>query len=367
MQTVKLLIPGTYWDSCIYKGCLHLFGSEGDIRFINWYSLIDKWDIREDLRPALTLAFLHSDFFYKGGIKVLLQDIEIRTIVARKLKNLVKEKLQVEPCLLKNYTIRHQDNPCPFPHADAEIYGDKLYVGGPFGLVRTTLDKQIESNHTQKIWDAHVLGMSASSVYSSLALAAGEKGLFELGINANRTTSDEPRSLYPGPCRDCNWVRDGIFASSDESGFLAVYPKWNNSINRSMDSQLEEVIKAEDIFGSSGYSWGFQDTLYQAIENGIKIVDYQPSDPKGVRNCIEPPGTVPIHLGEGNVVSASAATFGTIIELEDEMIIYTKAGDIITFPEEPVNWRIFPRSKNYKNQLHIIYEDRLEVISFLDD
>ena len=34
---------------------------------------------------------------------------------------------------------------------------------------------------------------------------------------------------------------------------------------------------------------------------------------------------------------------------------------------EPINWRVFPRSKFYENHLHIVYPDRLEILSFNDD
>ncbi len=32
-----------------------------------------------------------------------------------------------------------------------------------------------------------------------------------------------------------------------------------------------------------------------------------------------------------------------------------------------MHWRVFPRSDHYSNQLHIIYDDRLEIVSFVHD
>jgi len=34
---------------------------------------------------------------------------------------------------------------------------------------------------------------------------------------------------------------------------------------------------------------------------------------------------------------------------------------------ESVHWRVFPRSENYSNQLHIIYEDHIQIVSFVHD
>ena len=39
----------------------------------------------------------------------------------------------------------------------------------------------------------------------------------------------------------------------------------------------------------------------------------------------------------------------------------------MTIRGEPVRWRIFPRSTNFTNQLHIIYDDRIEILSFVHD
>jgi len=61
---------------------------------------------------------------------------------------------------------------------------------------------------------------------------------------------------------------------------------------------------------------------------------------------------------------------GQILILDKTIYPNVKSKDLTpihTFAGEPVNWRIFPRSKHYENQLHIIYNDRLEIISFNHD
>ncbi len=34
---------------------------------------------------------------------------------------------------------------------------------------------------------------------------------------------------------------------------------------------------------------------------------------------------------------------------------------------EPTNWRVFPRSEDYVNQLHVVYEDHLDIFAFTHD
>ncbi len=373
MQPLRILIPGRYWDSHIYAGRLYLFGLEGDIRSIDWDSLIENWNIRDELRIALIYAFLHSDYLYGHDLQYLFQDREIENIIARKFRELAEENLYATPRRLSRHIIGQQGNPCPFPHTDTEIYHQNLYVGGPSGLVRATCNKKTKypvSTRPEKIWDAPILGMSAS--YDSIAIAAGEEGLFELdtngtGYDPNRHDSNEPKPLVDNPCRDCNWAYYSIFASSDESGFLASYTKWvDNAYDSHAERRFEGVRKAGDIFGSLGYSWGVQDKLCQAVENGIRVVRYRPWASKS-EDRLKHLGTVSLSSWKGSVISASVATFGVVIELENAIVIYPSSGDPITLSGEPVNWRIFPRSKHYENQLHIIYEDRLEILSFNHD
>jgi hypothetical protein len=42
-------------------------------------------------------------------------------------------------------------------------------------------------------------------------------------------------------------------------------------------------------------------------------------------------------------------------------------GNVTVIPGEVVRWRVYPRSKNYLNHLHLVYEDRLEIYSFNHD
>jgi hypothetical protein len=43
------------------------------------------------------------------------------------------------------------------------------------------------------------------------------------------------------------------------------------------------------------------------------------------------------------------------------------AGEPFFMKGEPTNWRVFPRSRDYRNHLHIIYEDHVEIVIFTHD
>jgi hypothetical protein len=72
-------------------------------------------------------------------------------------------------------------------------------------------------------------------------------------------------------------------------------------------------------------------------------------------------------LAGGDVISTGTAPFGTVIEFDDHIVVMRSDGVLESFGGEAVHWRIFPRSEHYSNQLHILYEDRIEIVSFVHD
>lgn len=367
MQPVKLTISGEYWDSQIYAGRLYLFGLSGDIITLDWDKLFEVFGIEEELILAASAAFQRSDLFYDSK-RELFQDREIKQIILKKFDQLAERDLTIPN--VESLNPKHQDNKFPFPHTDSQIYRKTLYVSSQSGVYSATCDKKTKNKHpvstrTQKKWDAPVVAMSAS--YGCLALAAGSDGLFEMSLFHEA----EPENLSNQNCIDCNWTFYSIYGSSHiRSGYLADFEKENyfdfEKENRFYERRFRSLISEDTIFHGSGYSWGVHDKLCQARNGCVHIVRYKPW--KKPDSELEYIGSLNLAQWKGQVVSGKVASFGVIIECENAIVVLpSDDGDAITFPGEPVNWRIFPRSKHYENQLHIIYEDRIEIISFNHD
>ena len=106
--------------------------------------------------------------------------------------------------------------------------------------------------------------------------------------------------------------------------------------------------------------------MCQARQGRVHIVKYSPwEDAFGDR--FKDLGVIRLAEWKGDVVSGGTAVFGTVIECDRALVIVPSEGQPITLSGEPVNWRTFPRSKYYENQLHVIYEDRIEIFSFNHD
>ena len=221
-------------------------------------------------------------------------------------------------------------------------------------------------------WDAPVVAVKPA--YETLAVAAGEEGLWELPAFAFRgrrspfVKNAPPRRVQriKGHVSDCHWLYYSVLGSSHlRAGAVAAYRREQGS-----DSEREWVgeIEVDEIFGHTdnavGYLWGAQDKVYWAREGQVAGAKYRPG--RWQRSgWFEEVGEV-ARLDE-EVVSASTALFGAIVETSDDLLVFTSDGNLERVGEEPVAWRAYPRSLRYLNQLHVVLEDRLEILAFTDD
>ena len=95
MSPLKLIIPGRYWDSQIYRGRLHLFGMDGEILTLDWDELIDNLRVEDRLRLAVRSAFQRSDFLYGVAATGILDDVGVREIMIRRFHSLSEAPLEV--------------------------------------------------------------------------------------------------------------------------------------------------------------------------------------------------------------------------------------------------------------------------------
>ena len=56
-------------------------------------------------------------------------------------------------------------------------------------------------------------------------------------------------------------------------------------------------------------------------------------------------------------VSADNAVFGFVLESRTGLEIFESSSETTTLDGEPVNWRVFPRSKYYTNHLHVARDE----------
>ena len=289
MQAVKVIIPGSFWDSQIYAGYLHLFMDDSSIAILNWNHAIQSLiENNKNIEIALRVAFLDGNLLYDHKTQYLLSNKEIKSVVDSQFIDLLSKTFEFNGIEDARFNTKRENNPLPFPHADSEIYYGRMYVGlksGLFSSRQYNQKKGLEESF-QKHWDAPVLNLAASNNYTSMALASGSEGLYELPVDAishKPNPKINPKQLAKANCNSCDWSYYSIYGSSNtNSSFLACFEKYqerntNGSPNSSRPIRsFNKIISSEDLFTNKGFSWGAHDKIYQYHDGAIEVKSYNP-------------------------------------------------------------------------------------------
>ena len=389
MHSIKLTIPGSFWDSHVYAGKLYIFGQDSSVQTIDWDSAVEDRIHADELTLAMKCAFSQSNYLYHSHFAPLVRDPEIFDLIERKFRRLADTSVDMDETYLQQYTHSMQDTPFPFPHADARIYAKTMFVAGQDGLFNASCGRNTRygiSTRPEKRWDAPTTGLSAYS--NTLAVAACEEGLWESRIDdtywdyADESGNESVRQVTKQHCNGCDWAYYSIYGKSHvNNGFLASFDLddeeddqvdaetfWQEKRLRSTRRirSFKRVVKSTSLFGSEGYSWAFRERIYQATPGKISVMKYAPWE-QGRNEKYEFLETINVASWKGEIVSAGVAVFGTIMEFDNAIVLHLSNGEVMTLPGEPLRWRVFPRSRHYENQLHVIYRDRLEIWSFNHD
>ncbi|WP_266172150.1 hypothetical protein [Dyella subtropica] len=383
MRPVKIIIPGCYWDTQIYSGDLYLFSEEASLIRVYWRTLVNNLaDSNQDLQTALRVGFIDGDLFYNEKVRKILRDPSIDKTIRDQLDSLSSRTLEV--AVGAQVGAVEIASPFDFAPTDTDVYYGTILAAGDAGLFSCRTSR-FHSRRTRvvpyKHHDAAFLQIKSSSRNTAVAGAAGAYGLFEFAFDSKNQVDalTSERLLSPRSCKACDWSFESVLGWSETSAFLAKFKeeKYQNEKVRLFDRivDVEEIFRDADASNAQGpsYSWGAREKLYR-VENGqIQVVDIGDGDRRSgsrVKHDDDGPqfrGVIQTSFSEEEVISTGTAPFGTVIELPDRLVVMRSDSLVDEFPGEPVHWRIFPRSDLYSNQLHIIYDDRVEIVSFVHD
>ncbi|MFA6115200.1 MAG: hypothetical protein WC729_14470 [Sphingomonas sp.] len=377
MQNLTLGIEGEWWDSLLYKGRLHLFGMDGSLQTFDWERLIR--DLGEQLpagsSDAFRFAFAESNALYRA----VIDGADLKQSFAA----LDAERFEVSKRKLFDYLIEQGDTRFPFPHASSTVYYDRMLVASPEGIHGAIYDPFQDRLHGVKRL-TELPANQAWPAYNSVAIAGGSEGLYEIDLGLAQDEWLEPRkpTLISSRATDaCDWMFKNIVAMSIDSGsFLARYDSQSlESFDPLVDEPqaedegggatlrvLSEVDDLDAILpapsrGGSSFVWGSQDKFYKAESGRITAFRFL-RDGRIIRA-----GSVAMRHGIEALVSVQTSLFGVVLEFDTGLLVLTSDEVAHDIPGEPVNWRVFPRSRRYENHLHVIGDDKLTIHSFNHD
>lgn len=388
MRAVSLTIEGAYWDSQIYSGELMLFDFDGGVHRIEWRDVIDSLaEKNQQVQTAIRVAFADSDLFYNSKVRKVLCDPHIEHPIKLQLEKLADIKTHVtSEDWAKHW--RTETTPFTFLPTDIDIYYNQVFAGGNDGLFSTprsglgatrTFGKKTTKHH-----DARFFQVRASDRHTAIAGAAGDDGLFEFTFNRHESdVLEKHKQLSQRDCNACDWAFQSVMGWTATNAFLANFRQDKDPNSKQMTRSFDRIVEAREMFtnenagnaSNAGFTWGSREKFYQITSSGIEVANYKPADskpPKRNSTIQQLPlfttiGALTLDFNATNVIATGTAPFGTVLEFDDRLVVIRSDGKKDEFAGEPVHWRIFPRSEHYSNQLHIVYEDHVLVISFVHD
>jgi len=387
MQPVKITIKGDYYDCQIYRGRLYLWTFDGDLKVYNWNDIVQSFIKKDTDKIAMTFCFLDGNYLYKSSLIELFKDVDFKKLLLNKFTQIEKPVFQLTEKQLEKFLFGQQETPTGILPTDTEIYSNKLYFIHEQGFFsgsahRAKSDKFPVSSRPSKLWDCNLLSIKANK-YPQLALSGGNEGLFELNMatslpsNLERVEQRSPIfQISKSHSSFSNYSYLNIYNTSlIENSFLAMF-KWNITKDKNQqDKPLRDYdtnINDQQIFNVKDkrhfISWGIEDKLYKATEGGFEIIKYNnyANKEKGEETFTRLK-TVDLHAWKGKVINGGTAYFGNIVECENALVVIQSDEQYLTIPGPITRWRVYPRSMNYENHLHVILDDRIEIYSFNHD
>jgi hypothetical protein len=389
MQSVKITIQGDYIDCQIYRGRLYLWTFDGQLKIFKWYDLVNSLPNSKRDELPLKFCFLEGNYLYKNDLVELFHDKDFKNILLEKFSLVSKQKYELTEKQVDKFLYGEQDTPSNLLPTDTEIYSNTLYFITEKGLFSSSAHrnntKYPVSSKPNKLWDCNLLSIKANK-YPQLALSGGGEGLYEFDLSSEfrkRWNKQEPIQVSKKHSSFANYTFWSIYNSSlVENSYMALFDlsKVENENNDDYSNirrikykrSFKEDINERKIFKSAGdrdfLSWGVDDKIYRATDYGFEIVRFKnrPNKEEG-EDYFTQVQSLNLQVWKGKVIDGGASYFGTIVECENALVVLLSNGQTKTIEGPITRWRIYPRSMNYQNHLHVIKDDRLEIFSFNQD
>lgn len=334
--TTKITINGTFQEFQLYSGKFYLWLSTNELVVYDW----NKW--------MKHLAFVNRTIYFEP------QPSEQLTVQLKAL----------EP--FKEKTISFSE-----PIYDSAIFDHVLYYSDASGFYRYSL---MSKKATKKRISSIPIFQINLSVQGRMALAAGENGLFEYSVSSHYLFTEPITQLSPRLFQlstrytsKTTWNKHDLFQYgknktdthllniNEKKGLLELItdePIHSTKRNDSFIQELPLSLSLNEPSMDSGVLFAFEmdkitlkrDPLYRS-EN-IHVLTKAESELKNESDSLD------------NLLVNATDSFLSV-SLHDTDLVSLKASII-------KKWRIYSRTRNYRNQLHVLCEDNLFIYLFTE-
>jgi hypothetical protein len=388
----KIIIGGEYWDSYIYSNGLILFTRDHRVESYKWDQIVNTLlDDKTIDELALKCAFLNSEYLYGFCEKALFDDFEFKEVLFNKFQRNSRD-LFLNLADLQSF--RSYKKPLEIPElpSDLGVYRNVLYYCNSDGVFSRNLRKNNDNLVSSKVNEHIDCPVQCLKVGNSgrIALSASSDGLMELDVKSFygenwgfKPVGDDIVQISTEHSSYCNWSFSSVLSGSYSEtanlfgfNYETVKPDLDDYFTteykklKFLEKYNErEMFNEEDAIGSSLVFSG-NEKIYRISNGKVDVLNFTQ---KNINSQSSPFSLLYSNMLDiqGEIVCAEVAEFGIVIETKNSLYVISSSGEMQVVnnssEDKIVNWRVFPRSTSYVNQLHVIYEDRLEVLSINDD
>ena len=390
---IELKIEGNYIDSFIYSGSFFLLDSEMRLTSFPWKDVINCIEEKSQEKKQLIYNYFSGEKYDVS----LIKEESFNYIINKEKMDKISQKESNKHCVIDfDYWV-----------TDIDIYKNTLFISSHEGIDNFATNRQelrkgepkfeFFPQQKNKLTEQKVFDITVGN-YSRLIATCGKDGALQI----NMKSKDEKGGLFELSTDiyqlsddiwiNCDWdseigiaviknkLKQEFFKFntinkdeiiSDESGRI-LFEKLNKENKRKViqEKHPEKMIKKDNVINS----WIVE-------ENGNKKIVFLDIDLNfhqlNLDNFVEEQSNIQAefemtdfsNLHRDLILETQKTDFGIVIETLDKLFFIPNlySGNKINKPFSlncVTNWRTFPKSKNYRNQLHIVQNDHVSIIGF---
>ena len=380
-QPKKISIFGDFWDCYLYRNRLFICKMDKTISIFNWKKSLEH---NCHVNFGTKCAFLNSDYLYKIKDKELFNDKDFKKLAIKKINAMNDIEMKIKKMILESTSEFEQ------LFIDFEIYNNCLYYSDSSGFYLKELNFKNKNQIKKAAIPLRNKAVQNININESgrIALSLSSEGLYEFNRreffydNAKPIFRTDFGSIYKisdDHSTNCDWAFNSLmnFSYVNKSNLFPFIWKKDKSekfyLERTSDISLNDLFKNYD--NNSIYIAGHE-KIYCLSKDGINGVNFYQNnlDVRIKDSAFEP--LKEIHqkiftLDENEfLIQAKVTDFGIVIETNCSLYVVESNNSVSKYgskEDKVVKWRVYPRSNCYSNQLHIIFNNRLEIISFNND
>lgn len=391
----KVTIYGNFWDCLIYSNNLFLVGFDGTLMCYDWEKLITSHIKKETDELAYKCAFLKSDYLYGIANRDLFHDTDVKNLVINKLNSIEEITIESMSQLQKFRSCEKILDLIQLP-TDLDVYKNTIYYSDSRGVfsrkIRRYDTNRLVSSKERKYWDCPIQSLKIGG-RGRIALSASSEGLYEFitqyekesYLSMFQEVENSIIRITKNHSSFSNWAFSSLLNSSYIApatlfGFKYINQTLENTnFFEDDDYNTRILINAgehdeKEMFGEKHFTNSVvvanNEKYYRLTGNQIEISEMFQRN----LNTDDPAFNLianQYHHFKSEIISAEVAEFGLLVELNEKIVIFLSTGRVAEIipkeNDEIVRWKVFSRSNCYTNHLHIIYKNRIEIISFNED